>query len=957
MKRVLSLVLILVLVLGSFPVYADGHTYGEMLFDMGLVKGDDEGNLNEENTITRAEMMVLLARLYGVEDEAMNFPLESTFTDVDADKWYAPYVAYAQVNGWTKGDGDGTFGPMDLVTADMAATFLLRVLGYDDPADFEFENAVEFAATLGIDVDAMFGNDDAATRGEVFELMYDTLNTETKEGELLGEKLGVMGPVMVEELEVVDITVLNLVEVEVVFNTELDEDSAEDLDFYTIEDHTFEADLQDDGMTVMLTMEDGEEFDNQEEFELEIDGVMSVDEMLTLEDFVSDTLTAFDASIPVALGVELTGPDSFDIMFSEPVWDKEGEFSVEVDNGVYGTIDITFNGDTVSVTMGADLDEGSYEVEVTDAYDYAGFMALNKTFTLEFELDTDAPVAVVDSANETEVVLLFDEDVFFIDDEDDAIPSEDSDLEDYFYHSYSSYTPDLVEIDDEEVTLSFNDNPLPEGTVKIVVDYDANDGTIEDAWGNELEANLVFFVEVVVDDVAPVVTMLETEEVKKDDSDEDLEQYQFAIFFSEALNPDSFDDDNVVVEDDEGDEVDIYKMNYYENEDDEYFVLVYMDDDIEGTYEVTVMGYEDDSLLENEMEEVTLTLVKDDETDPWLSDIEAEFIQDDEDAILYLMFGEDMATEGSYSVLDPENYMIAGYEIDLDDDSIELFGGADTVKIVLADTDLYDYDVVEIARLQDAAGNKSVEMYTTVAMFEVTPPSVQVVTTIDKKHLEIVVDGELSTVKADGFMIENESTSETFASVSFSYDSDDDETTITATLKSDTQITSPGYTPRALYVISDKNKDDKGQYMTTDSVYRYEWNSDYDTYYITDGYAPSFDEDYFEEDYDGEFDGKYVDLPFNEELNRNFDEYDYWAADFVVELNGEELTPFTDFEIEGTGSRDDVYIVYLQINETLEDGDELSVTVEDANYITDRAGNAVEDFEFELDYIEEDVPK
>ena len=40
---------------------------GEILKEFGLVQGDDNGNLNEEGMLTRAEMMVVLSRLLGVE--------------------------------------------------------------------------------------------------------------------------------------------------------------------------------------------------------------------------------------------------------------------------------------------------------------------------------------------------------------------------------------------------------------------------------------------------------------------------------------------------------------------------------------------------------------------------------------------------------------------------------------------------------------------------------------------------------------------------------------------------------------------------------------------------------------------------------------------------------------------------------------------------------------------------
>ena len=133
MKRILSLVLVFVLVLGTFPVFADEATdYGAELKAMGLLSGDENVNLNPDQPLDRASMMVVLATYFGVLEDAQAFPLDSTFTDVDPTAWYAPVVAYAQVEGWTAGYGDGTFGPMDPVTEQMACAYLLRALGYAD---------------------------------------------------------------------------------------------------------------------------------------------------------------------------------------------------------------------------------------------------------------------------------------------------------------------------------------------------------------------------------------------------------------------------------------------------------------------------------------------------------------------------------------------------------------------------------------------------------------------------------------------------------------------------------------------------------------------------------------------------------------------------------------------------------------------------------------------------------
>lgn len=135
MKRVLSLVLALVLVLGTMPmafadVTATSMDAGQTLKTYGLVQGDENGNLNEEGMLTRAQMMVVLARLLGVEDEAKAYAIPSTSTDVEG-HWAAHYIAYAEMKGWTSGVGNGMFAPEGKVTTQQVAKFMLTALGYE----------------------------------------------------------------------------------------------------------------------------------------------------------------------------------------------------------------------------------------------------------------------------------------------------------------------------------------------------------------------------------------------------------------------------------------------------------------------------------------------------------------------------------------------------------------------------------------------------------------------------------------------------------------------------------------------------------------------------------------------------------------------------------------------------------------------------------------------------------
>ena len=84
-----------------------------------------------------------------------------TFSDVDADAWYAPYVTQIARLGVTGGYPDGTYRPAGLVTRAQMAAFLVRALGSDPveapssrfadtPSDAWYAPYVERIAELGI---------------------------------------------------------------------------------------------------------------------------------------------------------------------------------------------------------------------------------------------------------------------------------------------------------------------------------------------------------------------------------------------------------------------------------------------------------------------------------------------------------------------------------------------------------------------------------------------------------------------------------------------------------------------------------------------------------------------------------------------------------------------------------------------------------------------------------------
>ena len=149
-KKLLALVLALTMALSisaaaaySVVPYgdADGIDAGaaeavEMLYNMGIMKGDDKGNFNPNATITRAEVakMIYVVLNYGKDDKAVNYTGAKFFSDVESGAWYEGYVNYAASIKLVQGRPDGTFGPNDPVTCAEAAKMLLTAIGYSAEA-------------------------------------------------------------------------------------------------------------------------------------------------------------------------------------------------------------------------------------------------------------------------------------------------------------------------------------------------------------------------------------------------------------------------------------------------------------------------------------------------------------------------------------------------------------------------------------------------------------------------------------------------------------------------------------------------------------------------------------------------------------------------------------------------------------------------------------------------------
>ncbi len=178
---IFALLLLLLLPIGVHAMEFTPEAGANTLYELGLFQGtgttaNGRPIYSLDTAPTRAQAVTMLVRLLGKETEAKAGVWELPFTDVEG--WARPYVGYAYANGLTKGLSETAFGSSGKVTANQYLTFLLRALGYSSETDFAWNNAADYAASLGLRA----AKKAAFTRGDVAAVSAAALAQPMKEG-------------------------------------------------------------------------------------------------------------------------------------------------------------------------------------------------------------------------------------------------------------------------------------------------------------------------------------------------------------------------------------------------------------------------------------------------------------------------------------------------------------------------------------------------------------------------------------------------------------------------------------------------------------------------------------------------------------------------------------------------------------------------------------------------------
>jgi len=149
MRKSLSFVLILALVLGSFSMaFANetrltgsgvnlsdiagilGEEEIEVCVNLGIITGNPDGTYQPDKVVNRAEFAAIVTRAMGIPESALAGYSTTSFQDTSGYGWAVPYLAFCQSKGIMLGDGQGNAMPGRTITVNEAITMISRALGY-----------------------------------------------------------------------------------------------------------------------------------------------------------------------------------------------------------------------------------------------------------------------------------------------------------------------------------------------------------------------------------------------------------------------------------------------------------------------------------------------------------------------------------------------------------------------------------------------------------------------------------------------------------------------------------------------------------------------------------------------------------------------------------------------------------------------------------------------------------
>lgn len=186
MKKIISLILSLSMVfVGAAFVSAEEIAVSanheiELLQNLDIISGYEDGSLRLEDTISRAEAAKMIVAMINKITIAEGRKGATQFNDVAAEHWASGFINVGVSDKFISGKSATKFDPEGNVKYNEIVKMIVSCLGYEEYAQFYGgypTGYVAIADAEGITKGCSMDGEAAATRGIVAQLIYNALNT------------------------------------------------------------------------------------------------------------------------------------------------------------------------------------------------------------------------------------------------------------------------------------------------------------------------------------------------------------------------------------------------------------------------------------------------------------------------------------------------------------------------------------------------------------------------------------------------------------------------------------------------------------------------------------------------------------------------------------------------------------------------------------------------------------
>lgn len=510
-----------------------------------------------------------------------------------------------------------------------------------------------------------------------------------------------------------------------------------------------------DNQTVVLTLDDGAKLDNGSTVSVTTTGVKDTDGT-TMADITS-TVTLQDLTAPTVVKAESVGSNKVKVTFSEPIYDGHdsaaeqlaSDFSIN-DGGIYVSSALRDAKDPCAVvlTTGSDLVAGTqYTVKANPSNgsqfleDFANISLIkDSSVTFTHTVNSTAPTVTGVSKSETKIRLTFSKKI--------NLPASGNSSNVEFRYAYNSTNAQkvtaadltLVSGTDNQYDLTLPSNMVA-GSATLYIHYNndadaAKDNVITDDYGNVLANDTAVSFTVNNDTTAPTAT------ISYHDATTLYVDFSKAVANYKAAT-------NYTIIDPNGNAVPVTSIGDQDSSTNRVILTVPSMSE-GGAYKVSVGGtITDTSVNANKLVAVSTTLSVPDTKAPTIG--LGDVVYNPTDAKIYVNYSEPMASTGSYSAVDANNYRLSkdgGITQSKLPDGTTLSQNGKVVTISLPKA-LTTEDTLVIGQVADLAGNKMAALQNPIGItnssvgFNATLKNIKAT---NKKTIQFTVNDQIKSV-------------------------------------------------------------------------------------------------------------------------------------------------------------------------------------------------------------------